>query len=228
PMVQTHAEGPHDHERVITTPGSAYTTSVTDPDVVNRKDRTRWGPIVAGLLTAVVTLLVLTVLGLAIGTSAFEPDTADGSTVGTAAAIWGGVSALIAFFVGGWVAAKSSAIDGDGAGALNGFLVGVAAIVLILWLLGAGLGNLLGTVGNNLTDVINLGQTVDVPEGQDATTIAQESYDEARNSAWGTLVGLLLALGAATLGGWAGHNHGVETIRSGGRGVGTNRTRATG
>lgn len=215
-----------DGDRIITTPGASYAASVGDPDIVTRKDRTRWGPIVAGLLTAVVTLLILTVLGLAIGTSAFEPDTADGDTVGTAAAIWGAVSALIAFFVGGWVAAKSSAIDGDGAGALNGFLVGVAAIALILWLLGSGLGNLLGTVGNNLTDVINLGQTVDVPEGQDATTFAQENYDEARNSAWGTLAGLLLALGAATLGGWAGHNHGVETIRGGNRAVGTDRTRA--
>lgn len=227
-MAHSHQGDTHDQERIVTTPGAAYAASVNDPDVVNRKDRTRWGPIVAGLLTAVVMLLVLTVLGLAIGTSAFEPDTADGSTVGTAAAIWGGLSALIAFFVGGWVAAKSSAIDGDGAGALNGFLVGVAAIVLILWLLGAGLGNLLGTVGNNLTDVINLGQSVDVPQGQDATTLAQENYDEARDTAWGTLVGLLLALGAATLGGWVGHNHGVETIRSGGRAIGTDRTRASG
>lgn len=227
-MAHSHQGDTHDQERIVTTPGAAYAASVNDPDVVNRKDRTRWGPIVAGLLTAVVMLLVLTVLGLAIGTSAFEPDTADGSTVGTAAAIWGGLSALIAFFVGGWVAAKSSAIDGDGAGALNGFLVGVAAIVLILWLLGAGLGNLLGTVGNNLTDVINLGQSVEVPQGQDATTLAQENYDEARDTAWGTLVGLLLALGAATLGGWVGHNHGVETIRSGGRAIGTDRTRASG
>ncbi len=210
------------------TPGESGTALVGDSDITTRKDRPRWGPILAGLLTAVVTLLVLTVLGLAIGTSAFKPDDANGSTVGTAAAIWGGASLLIAFFVGGLVAAKSAAVDGSGAGALNGFLVGVAAIVLIVWLLGSGLGNLLGTVGNNLADIANLSQTVDVPSGQDAITVAQDNYDNARDGAWGTLVGLILALGAATIGGWAGHNEGVETIRVGRSAVPTRRTRARG
>lgn len=226
-MAQSHPDDTYERQRIISTPGAAYAASVAEPGAVGRKDRTRWGPILAGLLTSVVVLLVLTVLGLAIGMSAFEPDNADGSTVGTAAAIWGGFSALIAFFAGGWIAARSSAVDGEGAGALNGFLVGVAGIVLILWLLGAGLGNLLGTVGNNLTDIIDLGQTVDVPAGQDASTIAQNNYDEARDSAWGTLAGLVLALGAATLGGWAGHNQNVETIRTGGRAVEPGNTRAT-
>ncbi|HUG14754.1 MAG TPA: hypothetical protein VMM78_07005 [Thermomicrobiales bacterium] len=224
-MVTTQPGSSSEHDRPLTTTSTTYVATANDPDVITRKDRVRWGPILAGLLTTIVTLVVLTVLGLAIGMSAFDPGD-DG--VGTAAAIWGAISALIAFVAGGYVAARSAAVDGEGAGALNGFLVGVAAIVLMLWLLGAGLGNLLGTVGSNISEIADLGQTVNVLDGQDVATVAQENYDEARDSAWATLIGLLLALGAATFGGWAGHNHYAETIRSGGRAVNTTRTRATG
>jgi hypothetical protein len=36
------------------------------------KNRVQFGPIIAGVLTAIATLLILTVLGLAIGASALE------------------------------------------------------------------------------------------------------------------------------------------------------------
>jgi hypothetical protein len=71
-------------------------------DTVEVKNRVQFGPILAGILTAIATLLILTVLGLAVGSSALEPRDG-GETIGTAAAIWGIASALIAFFLGGWV-----------------------------------------------------------------------------------------------------------------------------
>lgn len=229
-------------QHTITTPGTgteAHVVHRVEENQVNYvgghetpvllRDRVRWGPIIAGLLTAIATLLVLTVLGLAIGMSAFEPANADGETVGTSAAIWGAVSALVAFFLGGWVAAKSAAVSGEGSGALNGFLVGAAALALILWLIGAGLGNVLGSVGNNIGEIANLGQeaNVTVPDGQDAANVARENYDEARNSSWGTLAGLVLALGAATLGGWIGHNDRSEVVQTVGRqAAGRTRSRA--
>jgi len=183
-------------------------------DAFMRRDRVRWGPILAGLLTTIATLLLLTLLGLAVGLSAFEPNDAGNSEVGTSAAIWGAASALVAFFLGGWVAAKSAAVDGEASGALNGFLVGAAALALILWLIGTGLGNLIGAVGNNIGDIANLGNAnnVTVPDGTDAATVARENYDEARNSAWGTLAGLALALAASTIGGWLGHNERSEVV----------------
>ena len=57
-------------------------------DAVEVKNRVQFGPIIAGVLTAIATLLILTVLGLAIGASALEPRDA-GETLGGAAAIWG-------------------------------------------------------------------------------------------------------------------------------------------
>jgi hypothetical protein len=174
-----------------------------------RRDKIRWGPILAGLATVITSMLVLTVLGLAIGLSAFDPDD-DG--VGTAAAIWSALSALVSFFLGGWVAGKTASVHGDDNALLNGFMVGASALALLLLLTGMGLGNLLGGIGSNIADIARLsGDTV---SGVDPNTAAQnvrqgavDAYDEARDAAWGTLAGLVLALGAATLGGLVGHRN---------------------
>jgi len=198
-------------------------------DAFLRRDRVRWGPIVAGLVTTIATMIVLTLLGLAVGLSAFEPNDAGASEVGTAAAIWGGVSALVAFFLGGWVAAKSAAVDGEASGSLNGFLVGAAALALIIWLIGIGLGNLFGAVSNNIDDIVNLGTEANVttPETSDVAATATENYDEARNSAWGTLAGVVIALAAATIGGWVGHNERSEVVGTAGApSMGRTRSRA--
>jgi hypothetical protein len=114
--------------------------------VATPTDRVRWGPIIAGLFAALSTLAVLSVLGLAIGASAFEPgDSA--SSFGIGAGIWGAISALLAFGVGGWTAARTAALGGRVNGLLNGTMVWVVAIPLLLYLLSSGIGSLLGTAG---------------------------------------------------------------------------------
>ena len=117
-----------------------------DMAVVTPTDRVRWGPIIAGLFAALSTLTVLSVLGVAIGASAFDPgDRA--SSFGIGAGIWGAISALLAFGVGGWTAARTAAVSGRANGLLNGTLVWVVAIPLLLYLLSSGIGSLLGTAG---------------------------------------------------------------------------------
>lgn len=176
------------------------------------RDRVQWGPIVAGLATTIGTMVLLTVLGLALGASVLDRN-APGTEIGTWAAIWGAASAIVSFFLGGVVAAKSAAVAGPGTGMLNGLMVGFAAIALILFLTGAGLGNLFGTVGANLGDITTavLGttgaeQAVDEAQAQVAETDPRATFDEVRDAAWGTFAGLALALGAAALGGWVAHN----------------------
>jgi len=173
------------------------------------RDKIRWGPVLAGLVTTVASMLLLSVLGLAIGASAFEV-TSDGSDVGMAAAIWTAASALISFFLGGWVAGKTASVHGTEHGLLNGFMVGATALALILWLTSTGLGNLLGGLGTNIGDIAAVGASqVSGSEASNAAdqarTQAVQAYDEARNGAWGTFAGLALALGAATVGGLLGH-----------------------
>lgn len=212
-------------ERVVTTgvPVSRY----EHHDAVEVKNRVQFGPIIAGVLTAITTMLILTVLGLAIGASALEPRDA-GESLGFGAAAWGIVSALIAFFLGGWVAAKTAAVAGTGSGLINGLMVGAAIIALVLWLTGTGVSAVLGTVGSNIGDIINVAQDegVSTESAQQQTEDAQQqaeeqveqidpqaAFDTVRDAAWGTLAGLIVPLAAAAAGGVVGHNKREDVIQ---------------
>lgn len=100
--------------------------------------RISWGGIWAGVLTVVGTLLFLTTLGLAVGISAADPGNTDASALGTGAAIWTGLSLLIALFVGGMAATRLGMVFDKAAGAFEGALVWVLSFVLILWLASSG------------------------------------------------------------------------------------------
>ena len=105
--------------------------------VVTPTDRVRWGPILAGLFTAMSALAVLGVLGAAIAGSAYDPgDSARAFGIG--AGIWGALSALLAFALGGWVAARSAAVRGHDNGLLNGAMVWAVAIPVMGYFLASG------------------------------------------------------------------------------------------
>lgn len=98
--------------------------------------RLSWGGIWAGVLTVMGTLLFLTTLGIAIGISA--ADTGDAQALGTGAAIWSGLSLLIALFVGGMAATRLGLVFDKAAGAFEGALVWVLSFLIILWLASSG------------------------------------------------------------------------------------------
>jgi hypothetical protein len=193
---------------------------VRDHEAVQVKNRVQFGPIVAGILTAIATMLILTVLGLAIGASALEPRDA-GQSMGVGAAIYGVISAIIAFFLGGWVAAKTAAVAGAGSGLINGLMVGAGILALVLWLTGSGVGAVVGALGSNVGDIANLVQDsgTSTQEAQQQAQQAQEqlnpnqAFDTVKNAAWGTLAGLLIPLVAAGLGGLVGHNEREDVIQ---------------
>jgi hypothetical protein len=124
---------------------------------------------------------------------------------------------MLSSFLGGWVAASSASVPGKASGLLNGFMVGAVMLVLVLYMTGSGLGNLFGTIGSNVGDIATVVQDqTDLSPGtaqdqaDEAAEAARSSLDEAfdtvRDGAWGTLIGLVLALGAAAVGGLVGSN----------------------
>ncbi len=208
-------------------------TSAYDVDVVTPTDRVRWGPIIAGLFAALSTLAVMSVLGLALGASAFDPgDRAINFGIG--AGIWGAVSALLAFLVGGFTAARTAAVGGRNNGLLNGTMVWVVAIPLLLYALTSGIGLLVGTAGRAAATAAQVaapaaGQLADNAGAQASAAAAAggaaqaaegvasaaavaatdpanqaAAADAVRNGAWGALGTLLLSLGAAAGGGAVG------------------------
>lgn len=183
-------------------------------------DRVRWGPIVAGLVTALTTLLLLSLVGLAVGLTAIDAERAarDGGiplSAGTGTALWGAITALLAFGLGGFVAGRTGAIFDRGWGALNGALVFLVAVPLIIMLAGSGIGGVLGSLGNYASG-LNIspqqiqqaaGQVQNQAQGQAQQVTPQQigqAAENARNGAWGVVIGLILGLVASTLGGMFG------------------------
>lgn len=106
--------------------------------------RLSWGAVFAGLVAAIVLQIVLTVLGLAIGLSAWDVGEGLGG-IGTGAWIWAILSALASLFVGGIVTGRLAGIVTRGDGVLHGLLMWGLSLIVGLWLVGSGAGFVLGT-----------------------------------------------------------------------------------
>jgi len=211
------------------TPGRVIGTapiSEVDRNVVIARNRVQWGPVIAGVVVSLTTMLVLSVLGLAIGASAVDQN-ADLSDWKTAAGLWGAATVLISFFLGGLVAAKTAAVGGSGSGIINGLVSGAATLLLLIWLATAGLTGLVGFLGSNIANlaaaapdsvVSRVAQDVNPPavadQAQEAVqnadqtveATARNAADETAAGAWGTFLAMMVALVAAALGGLVGHN----------------------
>lgn len=126
---------------VYDTPSSTAVATDKPTDLI------RWGPIMGGIFAALATLITLSTLGLAIGLQAFDPAASLGN-FGIGAGIWGAITALVSFFVGGWVAGRAAAFSGKTSGIFNGAMVWFVAIPLLIYLLGSGAGALARTAGS--------------------------------------------------------------------------------
>ena len=211
--------------------------TVTD---IELKDRVRWGAIIAGVVTAFAILLFLTVIGIALGLSALGGDN-DTSSWGTTAGIYGAITLLVAFFVGGWVAARAATPSPESNGLLNGFLTGAAILLLLLWLATTAVTGALGFFAGTVTDIAGVASNaapavtdaVDPAAVEEAVPAADEpevaltqvteeieaaipddpgaaaaevASENIAPGAWGTAIAMLLAVGAAALGGYVGQN----------------------
>ncbi|MGF1635413.1 MAG: hypothetical protein ACFCVE_16330 [Phycisphaerae bacterium] len=224
------ADRPHTGRTGAYPAGTGRTGDINAAVAYTPTDRVRWGPILAGLFAALATLALLSVLGAAIGATAFDANDSL-SAFGIGAGIWGIISALLAFLVGGWLAARSAAVRGHGNGMLNGTMVWAVAIPLMLYFVSGGLTSLLGTTAgiagdaagaatsgaaqvadDGLEDPLDRAQTAagrvgeQVPQvtGQDVRSGTAEAADAVDSGLWWTLLALLLSLGAAAAGGFIG------------------------
>ena len=136
--------------------------------------RVRWSGVTSGFVMAVGTLLLLTALGLAIGISAIgDPRTADSQTasgLGIGASIWGAVTLLIAYFLGGLVSTRVTDRPDRGGALLHGALVWTLASMFLIWLLSQGislgLSGLFGALGG-LTRTATTAVTATATQGGD-------------------------------------------------------------
>jgi hypothetical protein len=161
--------------------------AVTEPSLGARPfDLTRWGPVLAGVFVSLGIIALLGVLGAALGFQLAGPGVAPdmAATAGTAAAIWGAITLIVGFFVGGWLAGRMSGNSNSEIGLLHGVAVWAVSVVGLLILGAIGAGGLMGMLNN-----------LGMPSGD--ISIAQ-------GAAWSSFAAMLLGLAAAAAGGYLG------------------------
>ena len=105
-----------------------------------------WGALFAGAVAALGVWILLYALGLALGLSTVDPN--DNDTLrasGIFTGVWGLAAPLVALFVGGLVAGRSSGAIGRGGGAIHGLVVWSLTALGGLFLVANLLGGLLGS-----------------------------------------------------------------------------------
>ena len=172
---------------------------VQETQVVTPRDRVRWGPIWAGLLTTFTSFLLLELLAYGLG---LLTNNGTNGTGASGASPWvTGIIGLIAFFLGGYIAERTSAVRGNGAGMLNGFMVWALATTLIFALSVLGLSTLFGALGNVAGQFVAAGRSVNPGN---VNVNPADIAAATRNAAWGAFFSLLLAAIAAAAGGMLG------------------------
>lgn len=142
---------------------------------VQQGSRIAWGGVWSGLLVAVGVFLVLTVLGLAIGISAAEMgpgEEGNARALGIGAAVWSGLTLVIALFVGGLVSTSTGMVYDRGSGLIQGMLVWVLAILLLIYMAASGVSMLTGGVFGALGGATR-GAASAAAAGMDATELAE-------------------------------------------------------
>jgi hypothetical protein len=151
-----------------------------------RQDRVRWGPVWAGVVTALGTYLFLQLALIA--TAIVDIDDS-----GTVDAIWSAGAAIVAFFLGGITAGASSMWQGADDGVLHGIIVWFSGLVAVIVLSALGSGLALGAF-----------DTSDTFDDFSAGDIGESEGDDAEEVAANALLGLGLGLLAAAGGGAIG------------------------
>ncbi len=126
----------------------------------------RWGAIIAGVVSGSASYLLLTLLGVAVGLTAVDPNAAEPvGRVPLATGIWTGISMLVGAFIGGYVAGHMSALSRSIDGMLHGFVAWGVTTLLYAVLATTAVGALLGGTFKILGQGLQTGATAAAQSG---------------------------------------------------------------
>ena len=116
-----------------------------------------WGAIFAGAVTALVTQVILNMVGVGIGLSSVGPVAADNpaaSTLSLSAGVWFIVSGIVAALAGGFIAGRLSGKPVTGAAGLHGLVSWAVTTLVVLYLLTSAAGGLIGGAFSGVTSTL--------------------------------------------------------------------------
>jgi hypothetical protein len=143
--------------------------------------RARWGAIFAGTVYALALYVLLTMIGLGLGLTIFEPDEAspmNGSL--TTTAIWQFLSQLIALGVGGYAAGRLAGILHPMGSMLHGALVWSLTTLVSVWIATSalvGIANVAGSAISGLFSGVSSAASAVIPEDFDLPDLSVPSVE---------------------------------------------------
>ena len=150
-----------------------------------RISRISWGAVIAGTLTTLAILILLSLLGIGIGLTTIDPLTEQDpfSGLSTGTIIWWVISNLVAIFIGGMVAARASGLPSNTDGAMHGFLSWGLSLLISFLLVTSTIGSIIGGVGSMISGIFgdstaeNIAEQIDQVQNdsQDATDMTLKS-----------------------------------------------------
>ncbi len=138
--------------------GAHYASGTTVPTGgVPFYRRISWGAIIAGTLIALVTMLVLNLLGIGIGLGSINPvqEANPFSGLGVGSIIWWVVSNLIAIFAGAYVAGKLAGVPLAGTSTMHGILSWCLYTLVSFYLLTSAVGSIISGVGSVVSNTLS-------------------------------------------------------------------------
>lgn len=146
-----------------------------------------WGAVFAGSIVAVVSMIVLNLLGVAIGAATLNVGT-NLEAFGVGSGIWWGLSVLLSLFFGGWIAGRLSNSLDRGEGMIHGLVTwGVVVLASVLTLtsaVGTMLGGAFSVLGNQVSAVLFQAEALTGLQSEFFLgTIPQETINEAQAQA---------------------------------------------
>ncbi|WP_194774580.1 YrzE family protein [Pararhodonellum marinum] len=152
-----------------------------------------WRAILGGTVAALSIMLILNLIGLAIGLWSIEPteETNPLSGLGTGSIIWWVLSNLIVLFIGGFVAARVGVSFASFSGVVHGVMTWALYSLVSAWLLTSVIGSIISGVGNLVGGVLSA--TGQVVENQLGPVVKEQfenlelSLDDARDEFYSLL-----------------------------------------
>ena len=142
-----------------------------------------WGAVLAGVVIALVTQLLLNMLGIGIGLATLDPGTTDNPSVSSfsiSAGIWFAAAGIVAALVGGFASGRLAGKPKESTGGWHGLTTWALTTLVIFYLLTSTIGGLLGGAYRTMTSALgNVATTV----GATAQTAVQAAAPQLSNVA---------------------------------------------
>lgn len=173
----------------------------------------QWSTIIAGAVAAIAIGFLLNMVGLAIGTSAFNPYDINrqDETISIGGGLYVMFAQLVAFQIGAYVASRGARYPDHFGGLLTGFMVWAFAVAVAVTLATFAAGQAVS--GDALPSGVaeTIGELSDATDGQGANAAdlatAEDTADAIAALSWWTVGALALGLAGAIAGGWLGAVH---------------------